>query len=244
MCLFNFGGMLTGAEIEKQVYKKKIYISDFNPKQLNPNSYNLRIHNKMIIYKNGVDKYKSNIINSDSNNEIKIENNKNNDITLEFPSKNNVIKISDSVVVDTQSVIINKIDDFTDRYTDEPIDMNKNNETIELTIPEDGLILYPGILYIGRTVETTTSDKFIPMINGRSSIGRLGMFVHISAGFGDIGFKGTWTLEISVVEPLRIYPNTEIAQVAFFTPKGKISNLYNGRYQFQYNAGASKFYKK
>lgn len=121
--------------------------------------------------------------------------------------------------------------------------MKCKNETIELTIPEDGLTLYPNTLYIGRTVERTSTDKFIPMINGRSSGGRLGISIHICAGFGDIGFDGTWTLEITAVEPVTIYPNAEIAQICYFNPSGKVGKLYRGRYYKQEDATASRFYK-
>ena len=108
-----------------------------------------------------------------------------------------------------------------------------NSDFREITIPEDGLILLPNTLYIGSTVETVSSDKFISAIDGRSSVGRLGMQVHLTAGFGDIGFQGTYTFEITVVQPLRVYPNFQIAQVYFEKPHGKINFLYNGRYQKQ-----------
>lgn len=122
-----------------------------------------------------------------------------------------------------------------------PLDMHEENETIEFEIPEEGFVLQPGVLYIGRTVERTWTDKYIPMINGRSSGGRLGISIHICAGFGDIGFDGTWTLEITCVEPVRIYPNSEIAQVCFFKPYGKVKDLYRGRYFQQEDATASRF---
>ncbi len=122
-----------------------------------------------------------------------------------------------------------------------PLDMREDNETIEFEIPEEGFVLQPGVLYIARTVERTWTDKYIPMINGRSSGGRLGISIHICAGFGDIGFDGTWTLEITCVEPVRIYPNSEIAQVCFFKPYGKVKDLYRGRYFQQEDATASRF---
>ena len=78
----------------------------------------------------------------------------------------------------------------------------------------------PGKLYLGRTLEYTKTKKYVPMLEGRSSIGRLGMFVHITAGFGDIGFEGFWTLEIFVVQPLKIYPNVEICQIYFHSIDG------------------------
>lgn len=122
-----------------------------------------------------------------------------------------------------------------------PLDMHEENETIEFEIPEEGFVLQPGVLYIARTVERTWTDKYIPMINGRSSGGRLGISIHICAGFGDIGFDGTWTLEITCVEPVRVYPNSEIAQVCFFKPYGKVKDLYRGRYFQQEDATASRF---
>lgn len=123
------------------------------------------------------------------------------------------------------------------------LDMNKENTTRKIIIPETGYTLKPGVLYIGRSVETTGTDKFVPMINGRSSGGRLGISIHVCAGFGDIGFNGTWTLEITAVEPVVIYPYTEIAQVCFFKPAGKVEKLYRGKYYNQQDATPSKFYQ-
>lgn len=122
------------------------------------------------------------------------------------------------------------------------LDSHAENKTVSIKIPEEGFELHPGILYIGRTIERTKTNKFIPMINGRSSGGRLGLSVHICAGFGDIGFDGTWTLEITVVHPLKVYPGDEIAQVCFFTPYGDYNYQYNGRYQGQIDATPSKFF--
>lgn len=122
------------------------------------------------------------------------------------------------------------------------LDSMKDNKVKEFIIDERGFVLKPGILYIGRTIERTHTDLYIPMLDGRSSGGRLGLNVHICAGFGDIGFNGTWTLEITVVHPLKIYPNMEIAQVSFFTPHGHIENLYNNKYQNQIDATPSKMW--
>lgn len=124
-----------------------------------------------------------------------------------------------------------------------PLDIKKQNETIELYIPETGLVLKPGILYIGRTVERTFSDLYIPKIDGRSSGGRFGIDVHICAGFGDIGFNGTWTLEIRVVHPVIVYPYVEIAQISFYTAHGAIEELYNGKYMNQVDPTESKMFK-
>ena len=122
------------------------------------------------------------------------------------------------------------------------LDSHRDNETEDLIIPEEGLVLRPNKLYLGRTVERTYSDKFIPIIDGRSSTGRLGMFIHVTAGFGDIGFNGTWTLEIFVIHPLKIYPYDEIGQVSFEEAVGDTSYQYNGRYNNQVDVTASRFY--
>ena len=81
-------------------------------------------------------------------------------------------------------------------YENELLDMKTPNPTRHLTIPEEGLVLEPGKLYLGRTNEFTRTDGFVPMLEGRSSTGRLGLFIHVTAGFGDVGFAGYWTLEI------------------------------------------------
>ena len=109
----------------------------------------------------------------------------------------------------------------------------QNHYFKEITIPPEGLVLLPNTLYIGSTKEVISSDKFISSIDGRSSIGRLGMQIHLTAGFGDIGFHGTYTLEITVVQPVRVYPDFQIAQVHFEKPDGKVDFLYRGRYQGQ-----------
>lgn len=125
-------------------------------------------------------------------------------------------------------------------YKDDVIDFKKSNPTNRIIIPDSGLVLQPNVLYIGRTNEECWSDKYIPLLNGRSSIGRLGICIHITAGFGDIGWRGTWTLEITAVKPVRIYPNIEFCQVSYITPYGKTNIQYDGRYQGQIEPTASR----
>ena len=125
----------------------------------------------------------------------------------------------------------------------QPLDMKSENPTFGLKIPEDGLILRPGILYLGRTIETIGSNAFVPIVEGRSSVGRLGIHVHVTAGFCDLGFRGTITLEIHVLHPVRIYPNLPLCQAYFLEPRGAIE-LYKGRYQNQVEPTASRFAMK
>lgn len=120
------------------------------------------------------------------------------------------------------------------------LDLKAENATQTLEIPEDGLVLWPGILYLGRTIETIGSNAFVPIVEGRSSVGRLGVHVHVTAGFCDLGFRGTITLEIHVLHPIRVYPSLPICQAYFLEPRGEIE-LYKGRYQDQVKPTASRF---
>ena len=172
--------ILTGKEILKRVNEKKIIpnimIEPFNESQLNPNSYNLKLHNELLVY-------------------------------------------------------------------DGLLDMKKENKTEKIIIPKSGLILMPGVLYLGRTVEYTETHNLAPMLNGRSSIGRLGISIHATAGVGDIGYCGYWTLEITCVQPVVIYPYVEICQIYYHIIEGD-HNDYNGKYQYSKEIQESKLYKE
>jgi dCTP deaminase len=128
-------------------------------------------------------------------------------------------------------------------YDNIPLDMKKPNSTKKLVIGEEGLLLEPGILYLGRTLEHTETHNLVPMLEGRSSIGRLGMFVHITAGFGDVGFKGFWTLEIQVIHPLKIYAGVQICQIFYHTIEGEITEYKSGKYQGNQGVQPSLLYK-
>ncbi|GIW57550.1 MAG: dCTP deaminase [Candidatus Dojkabacteria bacterium] len=169
--------ILTASAIKDAIHKGEIIIDPFDEKRLNPNSYNLRLHDELYVIK------------------------------------------------------------------DYCLDMKKPCEYSVLNIPEEGLILEPGRIYLGRTVEHTTIKAYVPLIEGRSSIGRLGIFIHATAGFGDVGFSGFWTLEISVIQPVRIYPFIEIAQIYFHTIQGEIIP-YKGKYQNNKGIQISEIYKE
>lgn len=169
--------ILSGLEIKKQVENKNIIIEPFNEECINPNSYNLRLHNELLVYEDHV------------------------------------------------------------------LDMKLPNKTKKIIIPEEGLILEPGKLYLGRTVEYTKTDKFVPMLEGRSSIGRLGLFIHVTAGFGDIGFSGFWTLEIHCIQPVKIYPGVEICQIYYHSIEGEYEKYSSGKYQNNIGIQPSMLYK-
>lgn len=155
--------LLSGKEIQRHL-GDQIIIDPYHPSQLNPNSYNLRLADELLVY--------------------------------HTPT----------------------------------LDMKRENRTRRLIIPEDGLILQPGRLYLGRTVEYTKTDGFVPMLEGRSSVGRLGLFIHVTAGFGDVGFAGYWTLEMFCVHPIVVYPNVEICQIYYHTIQGEYDSYAGGKY--------------
>jgi dCTP deaminase len=168
--------ILSGLEIQKNL-GAGIRIEPFRPSALNPNSYNLRLHQELLVYEEPV------------------------------------------------------------------LDMKRNNPARLLRLPPEGLVLAPGVLYLGRTVEYTETDGFVPMLEGRSSVGRLGLFVHVTAGFGDVGFKGYWTLEIHCIQPIRVYPQVEICQIYYHTIAGDYQRYDQGKYQNNQGIQTSMLYQ-
>lgn len=169
--------ILSGNEI-KQKLGNDIQISPYDPARLNPNSYNLTLHNEILTYEEVV------------------------------------------------------------------LDMRKNNRVRRMTIPESGLVLEPNRLYLGRTVERTETRNLVPMIEGRSSIGRLGLFIHVTAGFGDVGFCGYWTLEMFAIQPVRIYPYVEICQIFYHQVVGEVSEYRSKKYQDNHDIQPSLLYRE
>lgn len=168
--------ILSGKSIHQQL-GKKITIDPFRPEQLNPNSYNLRLHHDLLVY---------------------------------------------------------------DR---EHLDMKQENTAHRITIPEEGILLEKDRLYLGRTLEYTETNHYVPMLEGRSSIGRLGLFVHITAGFGDVGFAGFWTLEMFCVQPIRIYAGVEICQIFYHSIEGDYERYHSGKYQNNQGVQPSLLFK-
>lgn len=163
--------ILSGLKIAEEVKAGRIYISDFDKKRLNPNSYNLRLADEILTY------------------------------------------------------------EPTPFDNDDILDMKRANSYMLEKIPESGFVMRPGKLYLARTMERTRTDCYVPMLEGRSSVGRLGVFIHATAGFGDVGFDGYWTLELSCVQPVRIYPGVEICQIYYHTIDGDYEPYRSGKYQ-------------
>ena len=165
------------------------------------------------------------------------------EILREIEEGNIVIKPFDKKLINPNSYNLHLGNELL-VYKDDILDSKKENEVETIIIPEEGYVLEPNKLYLARTVEYTETDKYVPMLNGRSSIGRLGISIHVTAAFGDVGFKGTWTLEIFTLKPIRIYPNMEICQICYYPLIGNDNIKYNGKYLGQEKATASRLYKE
>jgi dCTP deaminase len=168
--------ILTGPRITKEVKSGSIIIRPFEAQQVNPNSYDFRLGDTLLVYK---------------------------------------------------------------RKT---LDTKRANETKVVKVPEKGLVLRPDKLYLGHTIEVVGSDKYVPILRGKSSTGRVGLFIHITADLIDIGFVGQFTLMLHAVQPVKIYPGMRIGQVTFWRPTGAVS-LYKGKYQGSEGPVASQVYK-
>ncbi len=125
-------------------------------------------------------------------------------------------------------------------YKDRVLDARKHNQIDEFEIGQEGIVLQPGTLYLGVTEEYTETHNAVPFLEGKSSVGRLGIDIHATAGKGDVGFCNTWTLEISCVQPVRIYAGMPIGQLIYFKVDGSILNYYNKKSDAKYNLRSHK----
>ena len=125
-------------------------------------------------------------------------------------------------------------------YKDRVIDAKKHNKIEEFEIGPEGFVLEPGTLYLGVTEEYTETHNSVPFLEGKSSIGRLGIDIHATAGKGDVGFCNSWTLEISVIQPVKVYAGMPIGQLIYFMVEGDIQNYYNKKSNAKYNARTVK----
>ncbi len=123
-------------------------------------------------------------------------------------------------------------------YSDPGIwDSRKQIPTITQKIGENGFNLFPGQLYLLHTIERVKTTKYVPVLDGKSSIGRLGIQIHLTAGYGDPGFDGQYTMEVIVVHPVTVYVGMRFCQMRFHSIEGDITQ-YNGNYQGESSKGA------
>lgn len=125
-------------------------------------------------------------------------------------------------------------------YIDKELDAKKHNQIELFEIPDDGFVLLPGTLYLGVTHEYTETHRHVPFLEGKSSTGRLGIDIHATAGKGDVGFCNTWTLEISVAQPVRVYHGMPIGQLIYFEVAGEVEVKYNTKGNAKYNQRTEK----
>ena len=119
-------------------------------------------------------------------------------------------------------------------YIDRTLDSKRHNKVRHFKIPKNGFVLKPGEIYLGITEEYTETHKHVPFLDGKSSIGRLGIDIHATAGRGDVGFCNHWTLELSVEKPVRVYAGMPIGQLYYFLVKGKVIIPYNRKKSAKY----------
>lgn len=127
------------------------------------------------------------------------------------------------------------LSEFLAVYIDPELDAKKHNKIHHFRIPQKGYVLVPGELYLGATVEYTETHKHLPVLDGKSSVGRLGIDIHATAGIGDVGFCGYWTLELSVSKPVRVYPGMPIGQIIYHTVEGDVINPYDKKSDAKYS---------
>jgi len=120
-------------------------------------------------------------------------------------------------------------------YKDDILDARKHNTIEMFEIGEEGIVLRPGTVYLGVTEEYTETHKHVPFLEGKSSVGRLGIDIHATAGKGDVGFCNHWTLEISVAQPVRVYHLMPIGQLIYFEVDGEVDTLYSNKASAKYN---------
>lgn len=164
--------VLTGPEIEKQIEHGWIHINPYDPQQINPASYDLRLGDRVCVYS------------------------PNGDPTCQYQF----------------------------------LDSKKENKPHYLRIPETGFVVRPGRIYLMHTEEKVRADHLVGVVDGKSSIGRLGLVVHSTAGYIDPGFSGQITLEVACLgEPVKLYTGMRIAQLRFMQLAGE-PKLYSGNY--------------
>ena len=119
-------------------------------------------------------------------------------------------------------------------YKDRILDAKKHNPVEEVVMGPEGFVLQPNTLYLGVTEEYTETHNHVPFLEGKSSVGRLGIHIHATAGKGDVGFCNTWTLEITVAQAVRVYPGMPIGQLIYFEVTGDVINPYNKKDSAKY----------
>ena len=133
------------------------------------------------------------------------------------------------------------------------VDVKEKTDPSRLVrIPKGGFIVHPGEFLLGATVEKITLPSDIAAkLEGRSSLGRLGLIVHATSGYVDPGFSGWLTFELSNISrlPIKVYAGMKIAQICFFQMTNKVLHPYGSKnlgskYQGQKGPTSSKIWRE
>jgi dCTP deaminase len=161
------------------------------------------------------------------------------DILKEIAKKTIIIEPFDLKNLGTNSYDVH-LGKYLATYQNDVLDAKMHNQITSFEIGEEGFVLQPNKLYLGVTAEYTEIHAHVPFLEGKSSVGRLGIDIHATAGKGDVGFCNTWTLEISVSQPVRVYAGMPIGQLIFFVVSGEIENYYNKKENAKYTQRTDK----
>lgn len=125
------------------------------------------------------------------------------------------------------------------RLSPVPIDARKKPKVERFKMGPGGWVIKPGIGYLMHTEERIKTEQYVPVLDGKSSIGRLFIAIHVTAGYGDPGFDGQYTLEvIATGGPVVVYPGMRFCQIRFHTAVGEhLSYQKTGHYRRRLASG-------
>ena len=132
------------------------------------------------------------------------------------------------------------------RICDTDLDAATPTPYTETTIPDTGLVLQPGVLYLGLTHERTGSETYAQLLNGNRTMGALGIWVHVSAPLGHQGHAIRWTLEIRAARHVRVYPRMTFGKLVFLHCLGTPASyqLHGLKYTSTAGIGISRLYEE
>lgn len=128
------------------------------------------------------------------------------------------------------------------QYTCDVIDPMKPNAYREIVVGPEGILMEKNAFLLGHSVEVVGTDFFVGKVHAKSSIARLGLFVHATADLVHIGSHGNLCFSLISTLPVRLYPGMPIGQMTFWRPEGEIT-LYKGKYQGSCGPGASQAFR-
>ncbi len=218
---------LTGPKIAELVTAGVLVIDPFDASRVNPNSYNLEITDEVLMYEKGAkvhDKYEQHFCYWTYL-----------DMTHNRPTTEPM-------------AVVNFVAAPLSKAKEEPTVSRRLANPGDASPQFDAAVVrrfWPGVVYLLCTKEyTETPYPYRPNIDGRSSVGRLGEFVHVTAGYGDVNFKGTWTLEVAVVQPVEVQYPLQSCQISYTTVEGPPQHYDSPKYQGQRRPQPSRLWRE